>query len=206
MEIVSPIVYITSLVLTRPTGTRFQYILISAWLIHYTNRAIIYPLRANSMAPIHIVTFICSVFFNIINGYTNGMWVGRHSNSADMQFWCGMAIWATGLVSNIYHDSLLFHLRSKNQQEKKNEDSTKAKKYFIPYGGLYEYISCPNYFSESVEWLGYCIASHGSIPSVIFFFSTVANLFPRAWRTHGWYKKQFNTYPSNRKAVIPFLI
>lgn len=200
MELVSPIVYVMSIAVTRPTGTRFQWILISAWLIHYTNRAIIYPMRATSMAPIHVLTFTCSVFFNLLNGYTNGMWIGRHSNATDTQFWCGMAIWATGFVSNIYHDSILFHLRRKNQ-EKDNK-----KKYFIPHGGLYEYISCPNYFSESVEWLGYCVASHASIPSVIFAVATMANLFPRAWKTHAWYKNQFDNYPSNRKAIIPFLI
>lgn len=201
MEIISPIIYTTSIFITRPTGTRFQWVLISAWLIHYANRAIFHPLRATSMAPMHVLTFICSVFFNVLNGYTNGMWVGRHSYSTDLQFWCGMSLWLTGFVSNIYHDHILFQLR-----RQKKDDTKDQKRYFIPHGGLYEYISCPNYFSESIEWLGYCIASHGSAPSIIFVAATVANLFPRAWRTHAWYKNQFNNYPSKRKAIIPFLV
>ncbi|CAO0801099.1 unnamed protein product [Mucor circinelloides] len=202
MEVVSPIMFGTSILLTRPTGTPFQIMLSAAWIIHYINRSIIYPLRATSMAPIHILAFLCSIVFNILNGYTNGVWIGRHSNAIDAQFWIGMAIWLSGFVSNIHHDNILFQLR-----KIKNEKKDDTKRYFIPHGGLFEYISCPNYFSETMEWLGYTIATHGSIPAIIFAVSTAANLFPRAWRTHQWYKNQFpDTYPQNRRAVLPFLL
>lgn len=202
MEVVSPIMFGTSILLTRPTGTPFQIMLSAAWIIHYINRSIIYPLRATSMAPIHILAFLCSIVFNILNGYTNGVWIGRHSNATDAQFWIGMAIWLSGFVSNIHHDNILFQLR-----KIKNEKKDDTKRYFVPHGGLFEYISCPNYFSETMEWLGYTIATHGSIPAIIFAVSTAANLFPRAWRTHQWYKNQFpDTYPQNRRAVLPFLL
>jgi 3-oxo-5-alpha-steroid 4-dehydrogenase 1 len=202
MEIISPIVFTTSIIFTRPTGTPFQMILCTAWIIHYINRSIIHPIRATSMAPIHILPFICSIFFNVLNGYTNGVWIGRHSNATDTQFWTGIIIWVSGFVSNIYHDNILFQLRRINNEKKET-----SKKYFIPHGGLFEYISCPNYFSETIEWLGFTIATHGSIPAIIFTIATAANLFPRAWRTHQWYKNQFkDTYPKNRKAVLPFLL
>lgn len=202
MEVISPIMFATSLIVTRPTFTSFQLILTGTWLIHYINRSVIYPYRATSMAPMHILPFLLSIVFNVINGYTNGMWVGRHSNSIyQAQFWIGMAVWTAGFLSNIYHDSLLFTLRIKNTA--KSEGG--KKRYFIPTGGLFEYISCPNYFSESVEWLGYSIAANSSVPAWIFFVSTAANLWPRAYRTHQWYKTEFKDYPKSRKAVIPFL-
>ncbi|KAI7906181.1 3-oxo-5-alpha-steroid 4-dehydrogenase-domain-containing protein [Cokeromyces recurvatus] len=205
MELISPITFIVSVVLTRPTGTHFQIIMISAWILHYLNRSIIYPFRAPSMAPIHILTFLSSIVFNLMNGYTNGMWIARHSRGInDLQFWTGMVLWALGCISNIYHDTILFKLRLKKKE--KEEQEHERQRYFIPYGGLFEYISCPNYFSETIEWIGYAIASHSSLPAIVFAIGTAANLFPRAWRTHAWYRKEFKqTYPSSRKAIIPFL-
>jgi 3-oxo-5-alpha-steroid 4-dehydrogenase 1 len=200
MELVSPIMFGTCLIVTRPTWTPFQITLTCAWMIHYLNRSIIYPYRATSMAPIHVLAFVCGTFFNALNGYTNGMWVGRHSNSLTLQFCFGVTLWAVGFISNVYHDNLLFRLRLQNKDQK-------TKKYFIPYDGLFEYVSCPNYFSESVEWFGFAIATtYNSTPAIIFVASTIANLWPRAWRTHLWYKNQFEQYPNTRKAVIPFLL
>ncbi|CEP15296.1 hypothetical protein [Parasitella parasitica] len=203
MEVISPITFTSSLIFTRPIGTPFQIMLSAAWIVHYVNRSVIYPLRAASMAPIHILAFASSILFNILNGYTNGIWVGRHSNAADAQFWTGMLLWALGFASNVYHDGILFRLRQKS----KSEDKQSAARYFIPHGGLFEYVSCPNYFSETMEWLGYALATHSSVPAAIFAIATAANLFPRAWRTHQWYRNQFNgAYPQHRKAVIPFLL
>lgn len=204
MEIISPIIFVSSLVITRPRWTPFQMILTSAWCVHYINRSIIYPLRARSMADIHLLAILSAVFFNGINGYTNGMWIGRHSDSVyQYQFWIGMMIWTMGFLSNMYHDTILFKLR---KITKEKEEVNKAKRYSIPYGGLFNYISCPNYFSECVEWIGYAIATNSSLPAFIFAVSTVSNLYPRAIRTHDWYKKTFKEdYPSSRKAMIPYV-
>ncbi|KAG2199132.1 hypothetical protein INT47_009871 [Mucor saturninus] len=198
MEFVSPVMFATSVIIARPTWTPFQIILTSAWLIHYINRSIIYPLRATSMAPLHVLAFVCSIAFNMFNGYTNGMWVARHSQSIyEYKFWAGMSLWVMGLVSNIYHDTLLFKLRKKTM--------TGKKRYAIPHGGLFEYVSCPNYFSETMEWMGFAIATAYSVPAYIFVAATVSNLFPRAIRTHEWYKNEFKNYPKSRKAVIPYI-
>lgn len=193
MEIVSPLTFIASLYFTRPTWTSFQILLSSVWIIHYTNRSIIYPYRAHSLSPIHILTSSSSVLFNILNGYTNGLWIGRHSQPLQSTFWFGLAFWTIGFLSNLYHDNLLFKLRK-----------DKTQRYFIPRGALFDYLSCPNYFSEWVEWSGFALAT-GSAPAFIFCLSTAANLLPRAWKTHAWYQQQFENYPKERRAVIPFV-
>jgi 3-oxo-5-alpha-steroid 4-dehydrogenase 1 len=35
---------------------------------------------------------------------------------------------------------------------------------------------------------------------------TIANLVPRAFQTHRWYREKFPDYPSERRVLIPFLL
>ena len=70
---------------------------------------------------------------------------------------------------------------------------------------MYNYISCPNYFGEIIEWLGFAIMVW-SAPAFIFVLWTVFNLLPRALAHHKWYQNKFPDYPTNRKAIIPFLL
>ncbi len=73
----------------------------------------------------------------------------------------------------------------------------------MPRGGLYAFISCPNYFGEIVEWTGWAIATW-SVAGASFALWTAANLIPRARAHHRWYREQFADYPAERRAVLPF--
>jgi 3-oxo-5-alpha-steroid 4-dehydrogenase 1 len=212
MEITSPITFFATILppvyqmLTNsaPTWTTTQTVLSILWFTHYINRSIVYPLRAHSMSNMNVITVMASVLFNGANAYTNGMWVAKYGSYPDSilqkpHFWLGVGLWAIGWLSNIHHDNILFKLR-RDRQVKDNK-----KRYLIPHGGLYEYISCPNYFCETVEWCGWAIASYPSPPANVFVLGSIANLFPRAWKAHQWYKKEFPEYPSSRKAVVPFV-
>jgi len=77
--------------------------------------------------------------------------------------------------------------------------------YRIPQGGLYGLISCPNYFGELVIWTGWTIATW-SLAGLSFAVFTAANLVPRALANHRWYKNTFAEYPSERRAVFPFVL
>ena len=77
--------------------------------------------------------------------------------------------------------------------------------YVIPKGWLFNYISCPHYFGEIIEWAGWALLTW-SLPGLAFFVFTFANLFPRALSSHKWYRRNFADYPSERKAVIPCII
>ena len=98
-----------------------------------------------------------------------------------------------GLYINVTSDNILIALRKNNEEE-----------YSIPKGFLFNKISSPNYLGEMIEWLGWAIMTW-SLAGLVFFFWTVANLLPRAIANHKWYKKEFENYPSNRKAIIPYL-
>lgn len=76
--------------------------------------------------------------------------------------------------------------------------------YKVPRGGLFEMVSCPNYFGEVVEWLGWAVMTWSWV-GFGFFLYTCANLVPRARASHKWYLRKFDDYPKGRKAVVPFL-
>ena len=176
---------------------RFAYIL---WSLHYIHRSFIFPFRTKTggkLIPVSIV--LSAVFFNVINAGTNGFYLGYLENYSDSwfsdpRFLIGIVLFSTGALVNVRSDNYLIKLR---------KDSTQG--YQIPGGGLFEYISCPNHFGEMVEWIGFAVMCW-NLPVLAFAVWTIANLLPRAWSHHHWYRKEFKDYPSDRKAVIPFLL
>ena len=95
---------------------------------------------------------------------------------------------------NWWADGRLIGLRKENGTD-----------YAIPYGGMFRYVSCPNYLGEMMEWGGFALMAW-NLPALAFFVWTVSNLLPRALNHHAWYRKMFPDYPGERKAVIPFLL
>ena len=76
------------------------------------------------------------------------------------------------------------------------------KGYQIPHGFLYRYISCPNYFGEILEWIGWALATW-SLAGLSFAIWAIANLAPRSYSNYLWYKEKFPDYPKDRKILIP---
>ena len=77
--------------------------------------------------------------------------------------------------------------------------------YQVPRGGLYRWVSCPNYLGEIIQWTGWAIAAW-SLAGWIFAIWTFANLAPRAIAHHRWYRQTFEDYPPERRALIPYLL
>jgi 3-oxo-5-alpha-steroid 4-dehydrogenase 1 len=109
-------------------------------------------------------------------------------------FIAGIILFFTGFVVNKIADEKLRRLRKENPSG-----------YVLPGGWLFNYISSPHYFGEIIEWGGWALATW-SLPGLAFFIFTIANLFPRAVSSHKWYRENFPEYPSDRKALIPFVI
>ena len=86
-----------------------------------------------------------------------------------------------------------------------DENEKTKKHYYIPEGGLYNYISSPNYFGEIIEWTGWAIATW-SMPGLLFALGAVGCIGVRSIHTHKWYKNSFKDYPKDRKALIPFIL
>lgn len=200
MEIVSPLVFAYFFLSGENVKTIPMWIFFSLWIIHYIYRSLIYPFRTKTTGkdiPIAIVLF--AILFNLVNGFTNGYYLGSLGLSYpddwlfDPRFIIGIIIFFIGAYINIQSDNILLNLRQPGE-----------KGYKIPQGGLYHKISCPNYFGEILEWVGFTIMCW-NIAALGFAIWTVSNLIPRAISHHKWYKKTFEYYPKSRKAIIPFI-
>lgn len=173
----------------------------AAWTAHYVNRAWAWPARAKisgKMMPLSIV--FMAIFFNGVNTWLNGMWLFELTPGygiewlLDPRFIIGSGIFFTGMIINIRSDDILFGLRA--------DGSTG---YKIPRGGMFERVSCPNYLGEMIEWTGFAIATW-SLAGATFAVWTICNLAPRAIAHHKWYNEEFEDYPQERKAFIPYLL
>jgi 3-oxo-5-alpha-steroid 4-dehydrogenase 1 len=182
----------------KPAAAWFFWAL---WVIHYINRSFIFPLRtktAGKKIPVAIVA--SAIFFNFINGFLNGTYLGNFAGAYDNQYFFspqfigGITLFIAGFAINNQSDTILINLRKPGETG-----------YKIPTGGMFKFISCPNHFGEIIEWLGYAIMV-GSLPAWSFAIWAFINLVPRALDHHKWYKEKFAAYPKERKAVIPFIL
>jgi hypothetical protein len=55
-----------------------------------------------------------------------------------------------------------------------------------------------------VEWAGFAVTAW-SLPAAAFAVFTFCNIGPRGAHHHHWYKERFKDYPTQRRAVIPFI-
>lgn len=197
MEAPSPLLILGCLL--RFGGTPGAWALGSLWLVHYANRAALQPLRAPAGArPIPVLVCAMAVGFNLVNGWLNGRSLtGLGPAYAPAWWttptvWLGLLLWAAGWGVNLHADAVLRRLRLQGGG------------YRVPEGGLYRFVSCPNYFGEILEWVGFAVAA-GSPAAWSFAVWTFANLAPRAVTHHRWYVATFPGYPAGRRALVPWL-
>jgi 3-oxo-5-alpha-steroid 4-dehydrogenase 1 len=183
------------------TKTPLAYLLWSLWAIHYTYRSFVFPYRTHTTGKkIPVIIVIAAICFNLVNAPLNGYYLGHvllvegFDFLYTIRFWIGIVVFLLGMLLNISSDNILLNLRNGSTQG-----------YKIPYGGVFKWVSCPNYLGEMIEWIGFAILA-GGLPAVSFAVWTVVNLTPRALDHHRWYKAEFADYPSERKALVPFVL
>lgn len=183
-----------------PVMTPTLWIFVILWEMHYINRSFVYPFRMRTHGKSNPLAVVCmAVAFNTWNGYLNGHWLGIHAAQYTAEwmrqpnFVAGLGLFVAGFAINVRSDEILLRLRRGNDTG-----------YAIPRGGLFRYVSCPNYFGELIEWCGWALMTW-SPAGLVFALWTAANLVPRARSHHRWYRERFADYPRDRKAVIPFV-
>ncbi len=170
------------------------------WELHYIHRAFIYPWTIrDGHKKMPLAVMLLGFGFNVGNSYANGHYLFTLSGGypldwlLDPRFIVGLALFLAGFVINRWADLDLRALRRPGEID-----------YSIPNGGLFSWVSCPNYLGEIIEWCGWALATW-SLPGLAFAVWTIANLAPRARSHHAWYHANFPDYPKDRKALLPWL-
>ena len=195
------------------------------YTIHYVYRALICPLTAPSMSPIHPFVFLSACAWNLMNGLSIGGWVGGYGpqTSGDWagrlySMEIGLVIWGWGLLGNMFHDDDLREIRRSvirmRKEKAAKEGKTEAqmegvdKLYMLPKNGLFHYVLHAHYLCEWFEWTGFWIlAGLGCLPARSFLFNEIATMLPRALAGKRWYEEKFGKEKvAGRKAVIPGLL
>jgi protein-S-isoprenylcysteine O-methyltransferase Ste14 len=169
------------------------------WMVHYVHRAFVFPFRLRSTHAMPVVIALASFMFQCVNGYANAAWIselGSYTSAwlSEPRLWLGVALFVVGEAINLHADTVLIGLRRPGEGG-----------YKVPQGGMYRFVTSPNYLGEIVAWTGWALAtwSHAGLAFAVF---TVANLAPRAWTHHRWYREKFGEdYPRDRKVLIPFV-
>ncbi len=108
-------------------------------------------------------------------------------------------LFLTCMLGNLYCHLILMNLRPAGT-------TTRG----IPRGFLFEFVSCPNYFFEILEWIVFAFLTQ-ALTSYFFAVVSAGQMWIWAVDKHRRYKKEFDgtngniKYPK-RKILIPFLL
>jgi protein-S-isoprenylcysteine O-methyltransferase Ste14 len=169
------------------------------WNGHYGYRSFVYPwvLRSwrrvpstitASGAAFNTATSCFQAYYLFYLAAFPATWPWR------WRFLVGLVLFLLGFGIHIHSDATLRSLRRSQQLE-----------YAVPSGGLFRWVSCPNYFGELVQWAGWAVLTW-SWPGFAFAVWTAANLIPRAIVSHSWYRATFPNYPRERRAIVPWVL
>jgi 3-oxo-5-alpha-steroid 4-dehydrogenase 1 len=200
MEAPSPLIFAAFFALGRHRFAAVPVLFFALWEAHYLHRSFIYPFMLRGQARrMTLAVALMGFFFNGVNASLNG-WYLFHlappyplSWLLDGRFIAGFALFAGGFVVNRWSDGILRSLRRPGESV-----------YRIPHGGVFRWVSSPNYLGEIMEWIGWAVLTW-SFAGASFAAWTVANLAPRARANHRWYRENFPEYPGDRKALLPLV-
>lgn len=171
--------------------------------IHYFQRAFIFPLLIRGRNRMPWVIICLGALFNLVNSYMIAGWLFYVSSPDEYPvewlysplFILGTVIFIIGWFINIQADNIIRNLRQPGDT-----------RHYIPYGGMFRYVTSANYLGEFIEWVGYAILTW-SPGGFVFALWTFANLAPRAASLHTRYIDEFgDEYRSlNRHYIIPFI-
>lgn len=140
---------------------------------------------------------------------------------------CTQMLYILGAFINWHSDMLLARLRKPGETGYKIPHGTHCPFVTFPSsiiishltGGMFNFVTAANYSGELIEWVGYAIALRGfggwvwvmlnlgtmAHQARFVFAYSIAYFIPRAHSSHLWYLSKFDSYPQNRKKLIPLV-
>ena len=114
--------------LSSNEGLGVSSVIIGAFVLHYSNRALIYPHRIKAKGKrMPVSSMLYSMLFYTINGYLIGYYFGALKSYPlewlwDPRFIVGSLLFLTGFFINIQSDNILINLRKPGETEYKDQE------------------------------------------------------------------------------------
>lgn len=176
-----------------PTANFIQSVVFASVFILFAKRVLESLFLHRYSGTIGLFTTLLIASFYSLASFLIGYLNQNPLPSPDLWFYLGFAFYIIGILGNFYHHKILADLR-KNSLD-----------YFIPKGGLFDYVVCPHYLFEIFTWLGIFLFSRHLATLLVLVF-IIAYLSARSIRTLQWYCERFAEFPKNRKGIIPFIL
>lgn len=208
MEIPATVVFAVAYLSGPARFEPTSLVLAGIWALHYANRGWFFPLAIRQVpgkrSTFNVSVVVMGMLVTSMHGYLNGAlfshdYFGHYGTQwlTDPRFVVGLVIYLAGFALLVNSEAIVRNLRDKHNPG--------AAEYRIPYGGGFRFVTSPAYLGELIAWTGFAILTW-ALPGVAILLITAGNLVPRALATQRWYAEKFPYYPTDRKALVPFVL
>lgn len=181
------------------------HIAAACWAFHYLKR-LLETLFVHRFS--HATMPITNLFKNSSYYWLFGLYIGYYVNHplytppyfGSVQIYLSVAAFLVYELGNLSIHLLLRNLRPPGTKERKIPRPNSN-----PLTRLYHLVSCPNYTYEVLSWIAFTVMTQCA-PAGLFTLAGLYQMTVWALGKHRNYKKEFPSYPKNRKAIVPFII
>ncbi len=190
-------------------NVHMKYLFIALWSLHFMRRTleVLFVHQYNRRMPI-IESVGAPVYYWFFAFWI--AWSLRSGSGYEQSFLAlvilGSLLFLLGEIGNC-----ICHIQLRNfRNEKRASFISSRSRHVIPHGLLFNCVSCPHYFFEILTWTGFFLATW-TLAALLFLLATIVTLIVYASKKHKAYLQEFDgkdgtqTYPANRKALIPFI-
>lgn len=200
---IHPLVYVLRPYIYRHApaqGSFLQYLTMLLVVGHFVKRELetllVHRFSAATM-PFRNV-FKNSFHYWVLAGVHMAAWMYAPGSSTAREpnfplLYSGLALYALGEFLNLQVHLALMRLRSPGGTERA-----------IPEGPLFRLVTCPNYTTETVSWLGVWMVSNFNLAVLVFLVVSVGQMMQWASKKERRYRKEFGSkYPRKRFTMLP---